>query len=390
MNDLINKVAGKQYYKCANKPGLTLIGLENYECPLWKINGINQGSFDEACYKISYNDKDILQALCKMCHSVKKKRFLMRDKSIVIDEDIDEDSVSNGSFLSKRSMRSTCDLATRAECSMRSTCENWNAVPTFSEPRVTLPSAKLSRTCDLATRSDFPDISSDLYPVYQYSEIDFTNTNVSELITDVPEPFAYISYNNSTINAETKIFVQSGKIKLTSYRIPPLNHDLNELFTVFLDPKQSACMELRKHLEAADAWANSHEMRRKLFGKRADKYLYESLRLQYHYNDGDDDDDGDGEEHSTKSVHMEFNMLVEGDKRINKTKLIKVKGMHKTLVKADTIAEIANEIQYWSEIRFIFYFNKIWAHKERRCGATKIPYGIQLKIMAIEYTNYTN
>lgn len=79
-------VAGKQHFKCANKPGIEIKGLGGYECPLWKIKGIKQGSFDESGYdidhimehSISNNDNiDNLQALCKMCHSTKTKRFLM-------------------------------------------------------------------------------------------------------------------------------------------------------------------------------------------------------------------------------------------------------------------------------------------------------------------------
>jgi HNH endonuclease/Zinc finger, C3HC4 type (RING finger) len=81
-------VAGKQHYKCANRPGIEIKGLANYECPLWKIKGIKQGSFDESGYDIDHiiehsitGDDSIenLQALCKMCHSTKTKRFLMKN-----------------------------------------------------------------------------------------------------------------------------------------------------------------------------------------------------------------------------------------------------------------------------------------------------------------------
>lgn len=41
------KVAGKQFYKCANKPDTEIPGLKDYKCPLWKINGIEKGDFDE-------------------------------------------------------------------------------------------------------------------------------------------------------------------------------------------------------------------------------------------------------------------------------------------------------------------------------------------------------
>lgn len=82
------RVAGEQYYKCANMPSndpnLNMRYLENYRCPLWCNPGIYQGSFDESGYEIDHilefslggsNDMKNLQALCKNCHSVKTKRF---------------------------------------------------------------------------------------------------------------------------------------------------------------------------------------------------------------------------------------------------------------------------------------------------------------------------
>ena len=80
------KVAGKQFYKCANKKGAKIKGLEGYDCVLWKVTGENKGCFDESGYEIDHkiehviskDDKeDNLQALCKPCHSVKTKRFNM-------------------------------------------------------------------------------------------------------------------------------------------------------------------------------------------------------------------------------------------------------------------------------------------------------------------------
>ena len=82
-------VAGKQYYKCANKPGEHLNGLEGYMCPLWKCQDICiRGSFDESGYEIDHivehsvsgDDRECnLQALCKNCHIVKTKRFMRGD-----------------------------------------------------------------------------------------------------------------------------------------------------------------------------------------------------------------------------------------------------------------------------------------------------------------------
>jgi hypothetical protein len=82
-------VAGRQNFKCANNPAVNITGLDDYKCPLWQIVGEKQGLFDEAGYdidhirehSISHDDKiNNLQALCKMCHPVKTKRFLINNK----------------------------------------------------------------------------------------------------------------------------------------------------------------------------------------------------------------------------------------------------------------------------------------------------------------------
>lgn len=83
---LKKKVAGKQFYKCANKPDKSHKSLLNYKCPLWSNSNKDiQGNFDESGYEIDHikeysitkdDSEENLQALCKMCHSVKTKRFL--------------------------------------------------------------------------------------------------------------------------------------------------------------------------------------------------------------------------------------------------------------------------------------------------------------------------
>jgi hypothetical protein len=80
-------IAGKQFFKCANHPKSNLNRLTNYDCPLWQKHGDNRGSFDESGFDIDHivehsltNDdsSNNLQALCKMCHSVKTKRFILK------------------------------------------------------------------------------------------------------------------------------------------------------------------------------------------------------------------------------------------------------------------------------------------------------------------------
>lgn len=80
------QIAGRQYFTCNNKPNSNLLGLENYECPLWSSSKKNAGNFDESGYEIDHivewsvtknDDLNNLQALCPTCHKVKTKRFLM-------------------------------------------------------------------------------------------------------------------------------------------------------------------------------------------------------------------------------------------------------------------------------------------------------------------------
>ena len=57
-----------------------------------------------------------------------------------------------------------------------------------------------------------------------------------------------------------------------------------------------------------------------------------------------------------------------GKDRINRTKIC----IDNKYVDANTITDTANYIKYGSTIRFIFYYNKIWANKHLGHDATKI------------------
>ena len=83
------KVAGKQWFKCANRPNSKLKRIENHLCPLWAIDGENKGNFNDDGYHIDHidelcvsgnNDITNLQALCKTCHSVKTRNFMQIHK----------------------------------------------------------------------------------------------------------------------------------------------------------------------------------------------------------------------------------------------------------------------------------------------------------------------
>ena len=100
------RIAGKQYFKCANKPNSNLVRLDNFSCPLWKISGDEKGCFNESGYEIDHinefsitkdDSENNLQALCLSCHSVKTKRFMSKKKgqlrNAVIDIDDSEEII---------------------------------------------------------------------------------------------------------------------------------------------------------------------------------------------------------------------------------------------------------------------------------------------------------
>lgn len=89
-------VAGRQSYKCANNPETEIKGLETYKCPLWqRAIDDNKGSFDQSGFELDHinelsisgdNSLENFQALCKSCHSVKTKKFLMKKTNNIYHE----------------------------------------------------------------------------------------------------------------------------------------------------------------------------------------------------------------------------------------------------------------------------------------------------------------
>ncbi len=101
------EIAGKQRFKCANKPNSKLKGMGDYKCHLWKLEGDDKGSFDETGYDIdhieefsvSHNDNDEnLQALCGLCHRIKTRNFMrtINKKKKYDNSDNSDNELNNG------------------------------------------------------------------------------------------------------------------------------------------------------------------------------------------------------------------------------------------------------------------------------------------------------
>ena len=86
-----DKIAGRQYYKCTNRPEIILRGLKDFECSLWNIDNENlRGSFDGKGYKIDHiieisvdgiDSESNLRALCERCHKEKTRRSIKRSRN---------------------------------------------------------------------------------------------------------------------------------------------------------------------------------------------------------------------------------------------------------------------------------------------------------------------
>lgn len=235
--------------------------------------------------------------------------------------------------------------------------------------------------------------------IYRYKDIDFDRIEVSELKEAGKQQLAYINYSDPDLNMETKLLVQSGKILLNSGGIPSLSKgddgekgfyerdDQREFMKIPLDPKNPASCELREYLENLDAHFASNEMKTRLFGADADEYSYQSsIRAPMVKKGKSKSKETDSKYPKFDSCKMKFNMLIEGKGRKNVTKLYRMENGKRTLVHADTITEIAKEIPFLSEVKFIFYHAKVWVNNAPAQGATVILYGIGFKLIAIEYT----
>lgn len=196
---------------------------------------------------------------------------------------------------------------------------------------------------------------------------DFDNLVVTDFDTHGIQPISFISMDDKPVAFQTN------DIKITDYGIPRLNstyYDTDsrrEHINIALDSNQSSCNELRILLERLDNYFGSENMRKKLFGKRCDRYEY--LPVIRSKNPIAGEKKPDYCKIKLKIHHTNGTVV-----RENGNKIIQIK----------TITDMARYVNYNLTAKFIIRLNKIWAMKGAPHIGSKIIYGVGLLMREIE------
>lgn len=223
--------------------------------------------------------------------------------------------------------------------------------------------------------------------VLRYKDIKFTNVEISELNKE-KQPLSYIKYNGG------RLLVQADWMSLTHHGIPLLatddkpdryhkTDDTRQFIKIPIDVDQKSCMDIKAHFDAADKWAQSKAVKKKLFKDKADQYRF--IPTVKTPDPIDEDKKKPGKDYPIidyikMRFHTDFNngtMLT----RVNRVDQDK----KRTPITVQTVTDIANEIGYKSNIKFVFYYSKIWADKTKPKGSDYFSYGLGLKVMVIDF-----
>lgn len=225
------------------------------------------------------------------------------------------------------------------------------------------------------------------YPVHKANEIDFTKIEVSDPISDIRGAHnVYINYNdNSRTN---KLLVQTDKFVLKNGGVTritngPKQNGLNETkwsenreafydgtVKMIFDCAQKSLLSLKNHLSQADKLFGSDKVKKQLFGKKWNSCDYIPCVKQ---------DNFDG------YCVMDLNLVPIGENYINRTKLHRINGINKKIVRADHAHDIEKMLKYFTELRIIFYYCRLHIFKNKE--TLEYNYELCLKLMAIEYMN---
>jgi len=247
------EVAGRQFYRCANKPNSKLDKLEDYDCPLWACEE-KKGSFDKSGYAIDHikefsvtkdNDISNLQALCVSCHTVKTKKFMQKKKKMNKDYDSSHDSddydcncvkcIENDSDFESHGKECPCNRCTDENIFKIKTYEDYIKYSPIDDIIITNKTKKLGY---IKFKNQFwrklYDINAEDYKYEMETFDDFIKNNYYDFLYSVTDPvkelLSYYDFYNKYVKYKHKL--KNIKISHEEYLI--LNDDekkkYNEIF----------------------------------------------------------------------------------------------------------------------------------------------------------------
>ncbi|AYV85489.1 MAG: hypothetical protein Satyrvirus19_11 [Satyrvirus sp.] len=271
---------------------------------------------------------------------------------------------------------------------------------------------KTNKTVDKPNEKFNSDVSSEnpnkfeekKNPIYRFKQIDFDKIVIDPSKKDSLQFVYFMNYNDQKVNAKTRIYLQTDDyMKITTHGIPRLSDEKSvtnyysddskrEFIKIPLDDEQEGCVKFRKYLMELDKWASSEKTKMILFGKKnADKYQYVSCIKTPHPIE-DDNNNKKGKNKDKKEfpivdyVKAKFSMKTTDDKkRVNMSKLYRMQGNKKVEITAITVTDIAKEITFLSDVKYILYHYKIWANKTSAAPGVPRQYGIGFKVIAFQY-----
>jgi len=213
---------------------------------------------------------------------------------------------------------------------------------------------------------------------------------------------SFISYANAKNNANEKLVVSTDIIKLIANSgIPMLDcewerkgyrsrgmHPSDQhrnFIKIVLDPNQPACTDLKTHLELAENFFGSDQMKKRLFGTKSDQYIYQPI-VRF---PGAFDESNSEEDLSSKKYIQPPYCKIKFDSDYNT-------GEIKTIIKKNgiiidgvkTVTDICTHLKYGSKLKMTFLYSKIWINKTRIPGQNKYMYGVGLKVQELDIGEY--
>ena len=239
--------------------------------------------------------------------------------------------------------------------------------------------------------------------IHRYADVNMKNLDISDLQVEGTQPIAYVKYNHNVRKSKIPLYVRSGVIKISSHGIPKIQEPhcpddtKREFIKVPLDLSQKTCAELHEFLVRVDEYMASDEVSKKLFGaKKSSEYTYHKcIREPQELDDFGKGESKkfDGPKINFAKMHFHFSNPNAGkkdkkekfDKSNRKlatkfTKIEKIDGKNsKKRVEFDSITKVAECLNRNAEIKFVFYFSKIWVMQAKK------EYGVGFKIMACNF-----